>query len=86
MNRQIAFAWRDVCSVAVSLSVSTATSFIFILYFRHLQFSLTDYILYIFFLSNNVLYMQISILETFLFFIFYTYVFVILSNVLLKAA
>jgi hypothetical protein len=53
-----------------------------ILYIHLLESPLKDFILYISFLYNNVLYTQISILETFFIFIFYTYVFVILSNVL----
>jgi hypothetical protein len=62
--------------------MSLATFSISIIYIRLLQSSLKDYIPYISFLSNNILYTQIPILKTFFIFIFYTYVFVILSNVL----
>jgi hypothetical protein len=64
------------------VSLSPATSFIFILYICPLQSPLKDFILYISFLSNNVLYTQIPILKTFFNFIFCTYVFIILLNVL----
>jgi hypothetical protein len=68
------------------LRLSSLTSSIFIIYISSLSLPLKDFIIYIFFFLqkyplNHVIYTQIPILEFFIF-IFCTYVFVILLNVL----